>query len=492
MRKLGLTLVVVALAALIALVWSATRSANDVTATERESAPLARTPQPSRVDAPAAERSRAQLAPSVEPPPAHDTTAHTAREVAAAPANDTTPRESSGHRFTAVVRGRTVHRDSGRPVPGVLLRFRDATHVAAEMRSSAGGDIEGEFDAVWPVRLEVEPPEGWRVASGAGELAPRQLNGHRALDVLLERVTTEVAGDIHGYLLSESGEWTSKSVPQSRSVLLDLVPTQEPRISTRGEITPIVDAEGRTTIEFLFKDVAPGEYELTLSALDGFRWAPQSLRVSPPADGLTFVRYDKDRTLPLVFEVFDAKTREPIKAFSARSVKLTPSNGNGVFLHAAPISIREGAELEERDGVVVETGAMRTGEYALNEPMEWVVNADGYAPAYGDESAFTQYPDKRVAQVYLTRDWATRVVALARDPAARLAAGAEVLLDGRSVGRTRDDGTLIVRAESAPERVEVRLAGFRPSVRSRTDSSGESSTLRSRDGLLIVYLEPER
>lgn len=469
MRKLALTSLALLLGGLVlALWWTMSRTPDGAATIEAERATKTR----ASLDALAARTSESKLerAPDVAPSVVHATTHAPADAPANEPVAEST-RERAGAevRLSAHVWGTVRDRVSLRPVPDVQLSFTSGGRPVAEPRTLANGRFQADFEALGTCSVAVTPPEGWVVVDGAGVLRADVLDGSRALEIHVRKERGEVAGDIHGYLLSESGEWTKETLPKPNSVMVDLVPTREPRTSLRGEITPIVDSEGRATLEFVFRDVPPGEHELTVSALDGFRWAPQSLRVSPPADGLSFVRYDKDRTLPLVFEVFDARTREAITAFKAQSVKLTVSVDNGVFMMDGPLDL---------------------GRYSIHEPFEWSVTADDYGPAYGNETAFTTYADRRVAQVYLTHDWATRVLALVRDPAAKPAINAEVYVDGKLAGRTRADGVLIVRSTSPPERLEVRVAGFRQTEAPEQVLHGAGQ--RTRNYTTIVFLERER
>lgn len=466
MRKLALGVVLLLLAGVvIAVSWTTSPRARVASTPKEEQARAVETSNVAPTHA--LERPPVEQAPkSWSQSPArveHPTSANEPEESSA------TERSGAEQRFRVHLWGTVRDRSSLRPVPEVQLRFRCGAQTLAQPRTLANGRFEADFEAFGACRVEVTPPEGWIVVDGAGTLGADVLDGSRALEIHVSKERGEVAGDIHGYLLSESGDWTRETLPKDRAVLVDLVPTREPRTGVRGEITPVIDTEGRATLEFAFRDVAPGEYELTISALDGFRWAPQSLRVSPPADGLSFVRYDKDRTLPLVFEVFDAQTREAITAFKAYSVKITPSLENGVFFHSGPIEL---------------------GTYSIHDAFQWAVAADGYASAFGDQSAFTNSADKRVAQVFLARGWSTRVLALARDPAAHLAVNAEVYVDGGFAGRTGADGTFLLRANAEPKSIEVRYAGFRPGGSTRTTLDPWNAARHAHT--TIVYLERER
>ena len=212
-----------------------------------------------------------------------------------------------------------------------------------------------------------------------------------------------------------------------------------------------------------------GEYELTLSALDGFRWHPPSQRIVPPKGGLSFLRYDKERALPLAFRVFDAVTREPIFDFEARRLALSISNDSGVFLHTGPIEL---------------------GTFPLQGAFRWSLWSDGHAPAFGDETSFVEKDGRRVAEVALARGWGTKLFALARDPVARPRAGAEVHVDGRFAGRTASDGMIALFQSEAPKKLEVRATGFELVGNPLAGYQGKSAEQRGQ--VTLAFLEPKR
>lgn len=251
--------------------------------------------------------------------------------------------------------------------------------------------------------------------------------------------TARIAGAIRGVLVRESGPWTDETLPRGNTVILDLVDLKTPHESRRGTLTPVPAGNDGYTLEFAFEDLPEGEYELTLSALGSVRWSPTSMRVRPPANGLVFTRYDRDPRLPLAFEVRDARTDAEIAAYQVRHVQLTPSADAGVFLQTGPLDV---------------------DAFPLDARFAWTLWADGYAAAFGDETAFERRGERRVARVRLEPGWSTRVLVLAKDPLARPVSGAEVLLDGRFAGTTDTHGMVAVRASARPASLGVRLDGW--------------------------------
>lgn len=282
------------------------------------------------------------------------------------------------------------------------------------------------------------------------------------------RESPRIAGAIRGILLREGGPWTAETLPKPNMVMLDLVASNPVHENRRGLIEARTNSTGALELVFEFEDVPEGEYELTLSALGSWRWSPVTLRVKPPLDGVTFTRYDKDEKLKLAFEVSDAALGTKLESFEVRHVQLTPSRDNGVFLHTGPLNV---------------------DEFPLDARFTWSLWAAGYAPVFGDETAFVRRDATRVAHVELARGWSTRVLVLARDPAARQVERAEVLVDGVRAGFTGADGTLVVRAPARPATLDVRYAGWKTAANPLLPFEGR--TAEQRGQITIVMLDRE-
>jgi hypothetical protein len=264
--------------------------------------------------------------------------------------------------------------------------------------------------------------------------------GNGSVDFALVPWPPPVAGDVRGVLERESGPWTQESLPAPSTIVLDLVTTTLPRITRRAEIVATQDGIGGLGLAFEFVDVPRGTYQLTISSLDEYRWTPTELLVAPPAEGLSFLRYDLDRTLPLAFRVVDAVTGEPVEAFEVRHIKTTWTEESGVLLH---------------------TGPLEAADFPLDARFDWSLWADGYAPAFGDETAFAVQDGERVAEVRLARGWGVRLFVLGGKGTKRPIEGATVWLDGDQVGSSGQDGTLDVHRAEPPRRIEVRYLDWR-------------------------------
>lgn len=274
----------------------------------------------------------------------------------------------------------------------------------------------------------------------------------------------EPVGAIRGWLRAESGVFGGDTEGLLRGLTLDLVSLESPRVSARARFTPVEEDGQLVGITFETDPLPPLTFELTLSSLDGRRWSPVTATAVPPAEGIEFLCYDEDASAALAFDVVDAETGAQVEGWSASQFRLTESTGNGVLLHAGPLDLEAGV-----------TGA-----------LQWIVEADGYAPAFGDERAFGIDPDsgRLTARVELGRGFATRLVVLGADPDRVPAAGAQVWMDGRRAGRTGQDGALVVAADEAPETLEIAWRD------QEVKGAFSAVTLRRRSHLHVVLLDP--
>ena len=363
-------------------------------------------------------------------------------------------------------RGLVLDYDLDQPVAGAKLVFEaDKARELCRIESDAQGQFRTPQLAEEALWMRVEPPDGLLCDT------PRvELNGRRnEIVVPLHRDPKTLAGAIRGELLREGGPWTRETLPKQGSVMLDLVPASGAKWSRRADLTSEFDAQGGAHLRFAFESLPKGEYELTLSSLSAWRWNPTSLRVTAPIDNVTFLRYDLDKSSQLVFKVSDRASGERIEKFDVRALALTPSQDNGVFLH---------------------TGPLETANVPDDARFSWSLSAEGYQPAFGDESAFVRHGGERIAEIALERGWATKLLVLVRDPAAKPGVHAQVELDGRSAGFTGEDGMLAVTAQKAPDRIVVRLPGWRMTNDPLQSYNGKSAAQRGQ--VTIVVLEKEK
>ena len=354
----------------------------------------------------------------------------------------------------ARVHGRVLSELDHTPIADVTLALFAGGTLLEQVVSLEGGGFSFS-PASRGTHLAIAAPTGWAARADEVMLDPAQRDGASEVRILVRRWPPTSAGAIRGRLLSERGPWSPEDVPPTDHIMLDLVSREEPRIQLRAQLE-LQQIAGGAVYAFAFEDVPDTEYELTLSSLDNFRWSPTSLLVRPPLESVEFLRHDGDEALPLEFHVFDGASGERIHDFEAAHVKVTVSSENGVFMHAGPLD----SEL-----------------FPLDREFEWTVWADGYAPAFGDERAFTLVEGRRIAEVRLGSGWSTRFFVMGGAPATRPLGGAVILLDGEVVGRSDDQGWLEVHRAEAPDAIEVRyedlvlaedpLSGYRGATRAR-------------------------
>lgn len=293
-----------------------------------------------------------------------------------------------------------------------------------------------------PPPAEEPPPAGELRTDPAAALGEREELPPRPSPVVtaprgaLPPAPEEALGVIAGRLRSTSGTWADIDRLVAGHVHLGLVDLDDASFVAAAELWVEQDPGGETWIGFRFAAVPEGDYELVVSSLEHQRWTPDRVHVRAPAEGLEIWCEDVRDTIELAFRVLDATTREPVPDWRAWTIRTEASAETGVFFHA---------------------GALDLAGFPLDGRLTWSLAADGYAPAYGTEQDFLEEEDGRwVAEVLLREGWGTRFVVLGRDPVMRPLDGAEVLLDGRDVGRTGFDGSLDVSLDAEPTTLEVR------------------------------------
>ena len=100
----------------------------------------------------------------------------------------------------------------------------------------------------------------------------------------------------------------------------------------------------------------------------------------------------------------------------------------------------------------------------LDRTFRWRIDRPGYGSERGDETAFAieEHVDgkiRRVLEIALEPGWKDVVRAVRRDGRGVIE-GVEVLVDGRSMGKTGKDGTLKVELRDPPKKVEAKHANW--------------------------------
>src|SRR5262249_23295964 len=101
----------------------------------------------------------------------------------------------------------------------------------------------------------------------------------------------------------------------------------------------------------------------------------------------------------------------------------------------------------------------------LDRGFRWRAEARGFQGESGDERDFSLVErgplrTDRILDLGLQRGWAERFRAV-RAADRRPRAGVEIVLDGRSAGKTGEDGMLTVRLSEKPRTVEARYKDWR-------------------------------
>lgn len=256
-----------------------------------------------------------------------------------------------------------------------------ASQLSVELvdaRRGRGWRREGaDLDGARPVArfLGLDPGEYRVVARAQGlEDAAVELSttpGGEVRRVLaMQRLSNAVA--IRGELRSRSGE------------CVDLITLQLTAPGDGQERTAMIRwtmRDGRRVGAFAFEGLRPGPYELQIFALSNVNraWSPASNRIEAPADLVVFECDDLTPVRALVFEVFDARTGEPLADVDLDA----RSNGRVLFASDA-----EGA-------------APNTFLITEGLPVDWRAEHDGYTSAAGDNSDAVRVGDRWIQTVRL-------------------------------------------------------------------------------------------
>jgi hypothetical protein len=211
--------------------------------------------------------------------------------------------------------------------------------------------------------------------------------------------------------------------------------------------------------------VPDGDYVLTASTIDAQRISPARLALRPPVGPLELWVVDDVQALALGFRVLDARTLEPVADYTAWSIRTEVDPEAGVLFHAGPL------ELEQ---------------VPLDAAFRWRLWAEGYAPAAGDQRAFSIEEDGRfLAEVRLERGFGRRFVLLGRDPAMRPLKGARLFLDGAPAGETDAEGALEVVLPAPPGAFSAQWGALAAAGKVPSDAAAALRAMTT-----VIVLEP--
>lgn len=227
----------------------------------------------------------------------------------------------------------------------------------------------------------------------------------------------EVAGGVSGRLIAADG------TPVAMLLLVD--PSNDTIAAVETE--PVAGARGEST--FQFENVPTGRYRLELLALDGLRYEPAGLSLSPPALGLEF-----------------------------RAV--------GAAEGFRWSGVDEAGETLDTLGLVRLRGQwlLDSGAFALPEVEGWVALSNGHRPVAGErpvggESVVRFEPGHGQAFLF-TQGGGDPLWALGGGARRGMLAGVQVVADGRVAATSDAQGLALVSLTSAPEELEFRLPGW--------------------------------
>jgi hypothetical protein len=368
-------------------------------------------------------------------------------------------------RARAVVRGRVVDAQ-GTPWNGVTV---DASQVSddgiEQLGTGTGADGSYQVSASAPGRMQLVflPPSSTETRSCRLEV-PRGIT--RAPDVVLER--RPAGGAIRGSVKTRSGEdqwglvvalraldgsgWERAEALIARGGNVSVIVSNEP-VLLRREPELFREPEDEGTVDFLFEDVPAGRFELSLLSSFGFTSSPPALVVEAPAEGVLFTLEDTEPVRPFVLELVDEESGLPLEGLLAH-------------VRVAGASSERGLAAKQGEPIV---------ELAESARFEWTATCPGYRLERGSERDFRREGEALVARRTARRGWGVRLKLIDRSGRPRtlplelgaprwrsaVVAGAEVLADGELVATSDARGIAELDLASAPDRIEVRLPGWR-------------------------------
>jgi len=268
---------------------------------------------------------------------------------------------------------------------------------------------DGEFvlPGLSPGRYELDVRRGFE----HGELSFTATRGPNELgDLVLS--FGERASEIRGHVL------TTNRYPGALLMLTD---------EATGASVSTGLTTGARSATFEFTDVLPGEYRLSIVSLDGSRYEPDSVLVSPPATRIVFAATGLN-------DPFEPQVRD--EDGEVEAVSLARIHGHWI----------DSTDSLARDAV-----------------ERWIVLAKDHRPASGETPAdgvvhVTLEPGFGMAFFFLEQGgaspfWQSNV-------ACRSIEGVEVRADGQSVGRSDRDGLALVSLTRNPAAIEFALPGW--------------------------------
>jgi hypothetical protein len=289
-------------------------------------------------------------------------------------------------------------------------------------------------------------------------------------DILLSDLP--LAGDISGWLVGPPGS----DDPQAFVHLHSTDGGGTHRVQFVGLFFNLFGSGPEPTgrSEFLFEDLPPGEYRLSVTPFDGRRYDRTALELSPPAADVLFTT-DDDEPEFVEYEL------------------IVTNAETGVLLDGVSLLLRIGgfwtADVGSSDG-------LESGEGPAAIDAGAVVAAPGYRPVYvtlddgvrtGDTLKFEVALEPGFGAAFIVADGDHLIGGMDAGfsdavPGPGLS-GAEILVAGRVVGRSDANGLALVASEGPISHYDVRLRGWKLLTKHRFRNHEETP-----DGIGFVLL----
>lgn len=337
-------------------------------------------------------------------------------------------------RAGGAIEGEVLGRD-GDALPTAWIQLQKSSSSSGPIRE-IGADSRGRFAFQWleageyEVRVQTDRYDEW--------ISPVTVHVG-STETVEARLTAAVPlGTVSGVLCSITGQHRSKG----GRVYLDSLDNPDFHLS---KMVSYRKRDGEYRAAFSFDEVPAGLYELSLIPFDNMRWNTRRMTIAAPAGGLEFVCEDDVPTFDLEFGGIDADTGAPVvriwhivwQGDPLDDVRLDDDWESGLY---------EGVP----EGV----------------PLRWVLRAEGYRLAWGDESDIRGGTEHRFIEAALEPGWGHtyKVTTREREPIE----GVELIVDGESLGRTDSQGVVTINLDARPEALEFRYEGWHMSW-GRTD-----------------------
>lgn len=331
----------------------------------------------------------------------------------------------------AALTGRVLDAD-GRAIARAQVVLREDAENPRERRREATTDAEGRY------RFEYLRPVAYRATARSLRHTPEEkpvtLVAREVAQLDFALVPLPPAGPIRGEITTETG----RSTPRARITLS----------SGRGGPSLVSDVnwtthEGRKVGRFEFSALPAGPFTLTVEKDDWLKWEPRQLEVTAPKEDVRILVRDD---MALCDYVVRARDRD-----------------NGLQLDGPRVWIefQNGPSRERRAtwNEPIERGV------PVERPFRWRIDHPGYGSERGNEQSFAleEHRDGRITRVLelpMTAGWSDVVRTVRRDGKGAIE-GVEIVVDGRSMGRTSKDGTLKLELRDPPKSLEAKHPNWR-------------------------------